>query len=58
MSLTEVGRNTLRFNSRPASGSAMSELDWYRRAPEAWVKPGRFGFKAVSGPQLPPFTPN
>lgn len=58
MSLTEVGRNTLRFNSSPASGSTSSEMDWYRRAPEAWVKPGRFGYKAVSGPQLPPFIPN
>jgi hypothetical protein len=54
MSLTDVDHNTLRFNSSPAEGSAHSELDWYRRAPEAWVKPGRFGIDAVSGP-MPPF---
>lgn len=58
MSLTDVDRNTLRFHSGPASGSAHSEIDWYRHGPEAWVKPGRFGIAPVSGPQLPPFLRN
>jgi hypothetical protein len=54
MSLTDVDHSTIRFNQEAAQGSAFSELDWYRHAPEAWIKPGRFGADAVSGP-MPQF---
>lgn len=57
MSLTDVNSSTVQFNHQAAIGSVFSELDWYRRAPEAWVKPGRFGIAPVSGP-MPAFTPN
>jgi hypothetical protein len=56
MSLTDVDHSTLRFNSSPAAGSDHSEIDWYRRAPEAWAKPGRLGIGPVSGP-MPFFYP-
>jgi hypothetical protein len=56
LSLTDVDHSTLRFNPAPAAGSAHSEIDWYRSAPEAWAKPGRFGIAPVSGP-MPPFHP-
>lgn len=55
MSLTDITRNSLRFNSAPAPGSPHSEVDWYRYAPEAWTKPGRFGVAPFQGPQLPGF---
>jgi hypothetical protein len=55
MNFTNVNRNTIRFNSQLIKGVGFSELDWYRRAPEAWVKPGRFGIGSTSGP-MPPFT--
>jgi hypothetical protein len=55
MSNTDIHRNQLRFNASPASGSRFSEVEWYRFAPEAWVKPGRFGIGQVAGPQLPNF---
>ncbi|MDB5049647.1 MAG: hypothetical protein JWO30_2718 [Fibrobacteres bacterium] len=55
MSLTDVNKSTIRFSRQAAKGSAFSEVDWYQRAPEAWVKPGRFGAPSVSGP-MPPFT--
>jgi hypothetical protein len=57
MSLSDVDRNTVGFNRAAAAGSPFSEFDWYRKAPEAWVKPGRFGAPPISGP-MPPFTPN
>ncbi len=57
MSLTDVNHSSVRFNGQAAPGSPYSELDWYQRAPEAWVKPGRFGVGSISGP-LPAFTPN
>lgn len=56
LSLTDFNQSTIRFNGNAASGSDFSELDWYRYAPEAWVKPGRFGAPPVSGP-LPSFIP-
>ena len=55
MSLTDVDHNLIKFNASPAQGAAHSEIDWYRKGPEAWVKPGRFGSPPVQGPQLPPF---
>lgn len=55
MSLTDVDGNSVGFNRNPAPGSGYSEIDWYSRAPEAWVKPGRFGAPPVSGP-MPPFS--
>lgn len=58
MSLTDVNRNLLKFNTSAAQGSNRSEVEWYRRAPEAWVKPGRFGVGLVQGPQLPGFIAN
>jgi len=58
MSLADTDHNTLRFNPARALGSIFSELDWYRRAPEAWVKPGRFGIGPIYGSPLPAFTPN
>jgi hypothetical protein len=57
MSLTDVDHSSIQFNHQAAKGSAFSELDWYRLAPEAWVKPGRFGVGSISGP-MPAFTPN
>lgn len=54
MSLTDVDHNTLRFNPDRAAGGGASEIEWYRGAPEAWVKPGRFGFPPVYGP-MPAF---
>ena len=56
MSLTDVDANTVGFNRYPVPGAVFSEVDWYSKAPEAWVKPGRFGAPAVSGP-MPPFSP-
>jgi hypothetical protein len=56
MSLTDIGNNSLRFNSGRAPGSEHSEIEWYRSAPEAWAKPGRHGMPPVSGP-MPPFYP-
>lgn len=56
MSLTDIDNNSLRFNPGPAAGSEHSEIEWYRSAPEAWVKPGRSGIPAVSGP-MPAFYP-
>ena len=56
MSLTDVDNNSVRFNPSRAAGSDHSEIEWYRGAPEAWVKPGRHGIPAVSGP-MPPFYP-
>ncbi|MDB5102399.1 MAG: hypothetical protein JWP91_88 [Fibrobacteres bacterium] len=57
MSLTDVDHNSVGFNRGASPGSGFSEFDWYRKAPEAWVKPGRFGVPPISGP-MPPFTPN
>lgn len=57
MSLTDVDGNSVGFNRSPAPGSGYSEIDWYSKAPEAWVKPGRFGAPPVSGP-MPPFSAN
>jgi hypothetical protein len=57
MSLTDVDRSTMGFNKEPAAGSLNSEINWYRKAPEAWVKPGRFGMTPISGP-MPSFPPN
>jgi hypothetical protein len=57
MSLTDVDHNSVGFNRGAAAGAGYSEFDWYRKAPEAWVKPGRFGAPPISGP-MPPFTPN
>lgn len=57
MSLTDVNRNTVRFNDQASGGSSYSAQDWYRRGPEAWAKPGRFGAAPISGP-MPPFLPN
>jgi hypothetical protein len=56
MSLTDIDNNSLRFHGGPAAGSGQSEIDWYRSAPEAWVKPGRHGIPPVSGP-MPAFYP-
>jgi hypothetical protein len=58
MSLVDINQSSMRFNLGPASGSTSSEADWYRRAPEAWVKPGRFGAAPVHVSQLPYFIPN
>jgi len=55
MSLTDVDHNLIKFNAAAAQGATHSEIDWYRKGPEAWVKPGRFGTAPVQGPQLPPF---
>jgi len=57
MSLTNIDHSTVSFNPAAAPGSSFSEFDWYRKAPESWVKPGRFGALPMSGP-MPPFTPN
>jgi hypothetical protein len=57
MSLTDVEHNSVGFSRSPAPGSAFSEIDWYGKAPEAWVKPGRFGAPPISGP-MPPFSSN
>lgn len=57
MSLTDVEHSSVGFNRNAAPGSGFSEFDWYRKAPEAWVKPGRFGAPPISG-SMPPFTPN
>ena len=57
MSLTDADHSSMQFNHDPAAGSLNSELDWYRKAPEAWVKPGRFGVPAISGP-MPAFPSN
>jgi hypothetical protein len=57
MSLTDVDHSTIRFSPDNALGSVFSDFDWFRKAPEAWVKPGRFGAPPVSGP-MPLFIPN
>ncbi|HKP94138.1 MAG TPA: hypothetical protein VJ385_00135 [Fibrobacteria bacterium] len=57
MSLTDIERNSIRFGDQAPAGSGYSGTDWYRFAPEAWVKPGRFGAPPVSGP-MPPFIRN
>jgi hypothetical protein len=55
MSFVDLGHSSVKFNPKAAKGSDFSEIDWYRRAPEAWVKPGRFGIGPLSGP-MPTFT--
>jgi hypothetical protein len=54
MTNTEYNNNRFEFNPLPANGSQFSEVDWYRLAPEAWVKPGRGGMSDVFGP-MPQF---
>lgn len=58
MSFADADHNTMRFNPGKALGSIFSEWDWYQKAPEAWVKPGRFGIGPINGARLPPFNPN
>ena len=55
MSLIDVDRNSVGFNRNPVPGAGHSEIDWFGKAPEAWVKPGRFGAPPISGP-MPPFS--
>jgi hypothetical protein len=57
MGLTDVDHSSIGFNRGKAPGSGYSEIEWYQKAPEAWVKPGRFGVPPVSGP-MSPFIPN
>jgi hypothetical protein len=56
MSLADIDKNTVRFNTSSAPGAPFSEVDWYRTAPEAWVKPGRFGVGSIPG-TMPNFVP-
>ena len=55
MSFADAEGSSFEFNSSPAQGNDFSELDWYRDAPESWVKPGRFGVSASLSPVLPAF---
>ena len=51
MSLTDVDHNLIKFNAAAAQGAAHSEIDWYRKAPEAWVKPGWAASAAAPSPK-------
>lgn len=54
MSFVDYNHSTMKFNTSPAPGSSRSEVDWYKTAPEAWVKPGSNGISYIDGP-MPSF---
>jgi len=50
----DVNHSSVQFNTSPLPNSSRSEIDWYKYAPESWVKPGMNGMSYISGP-MPQF---